>query len=296
MQSENLKGAVLMIVSMAAFTSSDTFMKLLADELPLFQSLLWRGVLVSLALGLWALRAGAFRATVAPQDHILIAVRTLADTAAAWFFFQALFQMPIANLGAILLALPLTVTLAAAVFLREPVGWRRMLAILVGFSGVLLIARPDTGGFDRNATSALIAVGFFTLRELTTRRISRAVPSVRIAFWNVVSVMLLGAIGSAGQTLVVPSVWTLTLLSGTAVCFVAASLVAVMAMRHGELGFVMPYRYTSLIWALILGLLVFDEWPDALTMAGAALIVGTGMFTFYRERLIAARLPAPGLR
>ncbi|WP_323019249.1 DMT family transporter [Pararhodobacter sp.] len=293
MLTDNARGALLMVVGMASFTLSDAIMKLLSTELPMFQTLVWRGLGVSLVLVVLAWRKGAFRVTIARGDRWLVLVRTLADTGATWFFLQALYHTPIANLTAIMQALPLTVTLGATLFLGEKVGWRRMTAIAVGFLGVLLIVRPEAGGFDRYAVYALVCIGFVTTRDLLTRRMSRSVPSLTIALANAVGVMLFGLAGSTTESFVLPSGTAALLLLGTSAFIVGGYVLTVSAVRTGELGFVTPFRYTGLIWALVLGFALFAEWPDTLTQLGAALVVGTGLFTFYRERASARRARAP---
>lgn len=293
MLSDNARGALLMVAGMAAFTLSDAIMKLLASELPMFQTLLWRGLGVTLVIAGLAWRKGAFRVAIARRDRKLVVLRTLADAASTWFFLQALYHMPIANLTAIMQALPLTVTLGGALFLAEPVGWRRMTAIAVGFLGVLLIARPEAGGFTIHAVYALICVALVTARDLLTRRMTRSVPSLTIALANAAFVTLFGLVGATTEIFTAPDLRGGFLLAGTAAFIVAGYVLTVSAVRTGELGFVTPFRYTGLIWALALGLFLFGEWPDPLTQLGAALVVATGLFTFYRERLSARRARAP---
>lgn len=288
MPSENLQGAFLMMAAMALFTVSDAVMKLLGSELPMFQTLLWRGLVICAVLFVLGWRVGAFAEPLAPRDRWLVALRALADTVATWFFLQALYHMPLANLTAVMQALPLTVTLAAALFLREPVGWKRMSAILIGFLGILLIVRPGTEGFGLPSVYALITVVLVTLRDLATRRMTRTVPSFRVAFYSMAGVTVLGALGAVTETVRVPTAWEIGLMSATAACLVAASMMTVMAVRRGELGFVTPFRYTGLVWALVLGLLVFGDWPSGLTMFGAGLVVATGLFTLYREQRVKA--------
>lgn len=296
MQSDNARGALLMMAGMAAFTASDSIMKLLAADLPMFQTLAWRGVIVSLVLAVMAWRKGVFAVPLGRHDKGLVVVRTLCDTASTWFFLQALYHTPIANLTAIMQALPLTVTLGAALFLRESVGWRRLLAIGIGFLGVLLIVRPRAEGFDLYALYALICVALVTARDLVTRRMSRAVPTLLVALANAVFVTAFGLAGTLGEGLVTPAPGTVALIAGTALFIVAGYVLTVSAVRTGELGFVTPFRYTGLIWALIVGLLLFHEFPDSVTLAGAALVVATGLFTFYRERRSARRARARASR
>ncbi len=166
------------------------------------------------------------------------------------------------------------------------------MAIGVGFLGVLLVVRPDSSGFDLYALYALLCVGLVTARDLLTRRMARAIPALLIALANAVAVTLFGLVGSASEVFTAPTGQGALLLAGTAVFVVAGYLMTVMAVRVGELGFVTPFRYTGLIWALVLGFVIFAEWPDPLTQLGAGLIVATGLFTFYRERLTARRLRA----
>jgi S-adenosylmethionine uptake transporter len=299
--SDNIRAAVLIVVSMTAFTINDAFMKLASPNLPFFQQVFMRGALITVGLvglaGLW----GHLRYQTSGRDRWLIALRTLAEMISTVFFLTALYSIPLANLSAILQALPLTVTLAAAAFLGEGVGWRRIVAIVVGFVGVAIIIRPGLDGFTIFSLYGVAAVMGVTLRDLAARRLSASVPSSRVALSAAVGVTIFAALASVGkgETWVMPSAHEALYLSGAALCLMAGYIAAVAGMRSGEIGFVAPFRYTSLLVALILGLFVFDEWPDALTMIGAAIVVATGLFTIYRERAqgrAAAAKPAQGLR
>ena len=282
---DNQRGAALMIASMTAFTLNDACMKALGAELPLFQAIFLRGVLASVALYGLVRFYGRLSLPVGAKDRWLVALRTACEVGAAFFFISALFNMPIANVTAILQALPLTVTLAGAVFLREPVGWRRWLAILVGFAGVVLIVRPGTDGFTLYSVYALLAVVCVTVRDLAARRMSAGVPSTTAAFFAALGVAVLGAIGSIGSEWVAVSAGSVGLLVLATGFLVVAILTSVMTMRVGDLAVVTPFRYTSLLVALILGLVVFGEWPDALTLIGAGVIIAMGLFTIWREQV-----------
>ena len=176
--SANLKGALLMVGSMAAFTFNDACIKLVAGDLPLFQIVFLRGVLTTVFVGGLAYAFG-LRSLVIPRgDWGRVAGRTLAEIASMVAFLVALTHMPLANVTSILAALPLTITLSGAVFLGEPVGWKRLAAILVGFTGVLLIVKPGGEGFNIYSLVAVLAVMLVTARDLFTRRFSDAVPSL----------------------------------------------------------------------------------------------------------------------
>jgi S-adenosylmethionine uptake transporter len=156
--SPNLVGALLMMASMACFVVSDAVLKMTAGALPLFQLLFLRGMISCALILVTKGRVGALHFDIARRDWIIIVIRGMTEALIAYFFLTALFHMPLANLTAILQCVPLTVTLASALFLREAVGWRRMLAIAVGFVGVLMIVKPGAEGFNIWSLYAVIAV------------------------------------------------------------------------------------------------------------------------------------------
>lgn len=283
----NIRGALFMAGSMTAFTINDAFMKSLSGELHLVQAIFVRsiGVIVLLALLAWS--QNALRLKVARGDLKLIALRSGAEIVAIYLFMTALFNMPIANAAAILQALPLTVTLAGALFLGEVVGWRRIGAILIGFVGVLLIVQPGGAGFTIYSLYALGAVVFVTIRDLAARRLSEEIPSLMVALLTAMSIC--AAFGLVSLTIewrpFTPAAWGN--LIGAGIFVLGGYVFSVAAMRVGEIGMVSQFRYTALLVALILGLLIFDDWPDMLTLTGAFIVVATGLFTLWRERHVA---------
>ncbi len=279
---DNIRGAILMMATMAAYTLNDACMKAIGSRLPLFEAVFLRGVLTTAALAVMAWHMGAFRAVIPAGQWRLVGLRALAETAAALFYFKALFNMELANVIAILQALPLTVTLAAALFMREPIGWRRLLAIVIGFLGVLMIVRPGLEGFNAFSVYALISVLFVTLRDLTVRRMAPEVPSVLVAMVTTAAVGLAGLAGILFEDWRPLDHQTAGLLGLATVFIIAGSLLSVMMMRVGDIAFVTLFRYTSLIWALVIGWFFFAEWPDAMTLAGSAIVVATGIFTLWR--------------
>lgn len=291
--SDNLRGALFMMGAMTAFTVNDAFMKWLGQDLPFFQILFLRSLAVTLVLGVLLLRKPL--PAVPKGDRRVILIRTLAEIAAAYFFISALFHMPIANVTAVIQALPLTVTLGAALVLREPVGWRRFTAIGVGLIGVLLIVRPGTAGFDGYSVYALAAVACVTVRDLAARRVSRAVPSMVIAFAAASGVLFFSGIGAVFTDWHAMSPAHIGALGGAVLFILGGYVFSVSAMRVGEIGVVAPFRYSALVVALILGLLVFGEWPEPLTLIGAGIVVATGLYTLWRERHRARRVRT-GLR
>ena len=285
----NLAGALLMMASMACFTVNDTFMKATGGAVPLFQLLFLRGILATAVIFAMTWSRGAFRRHISARDWGLIALRSLAEVGAAYFFVTALLNMPLANITAILQVLPLTVTLASALLFGETVGWRRMTAILIGFCGMLLIVRPGPEGFTLWSVYALISVACVTCRDLAARRLSPGVPSMMVTFSASAAVLVCAGIGSLTIEWAPMTPDLGLLILGAAVFVIGGYFLSVQVMRTGDVAFIAPFRYTGLIWALVLGWLIFGHWPSTLTLLGAGIIVATGLFTLYRERLLLRR-------
>lgn len=289
MLSDNIKGALLMMGSMAAFTFNDALIKVIGTELPLFQIIAIRGMLATFLIFLLARGLKKLSFSMSRRDWGLVGLRSLSEIGATYFFLTALLVMPIANITAVLQALPLTVTLGAALLFKEQVGWRRMTAILIGFLGMLLIVRPGPDGFTDGAIFALLAVFFVTMRDLATRRISKDVQSLTVTLVAAVSVTSFALIASTGISWQSVTISQAAMLGCAALFILGGYTLSVMVMRVGDVSFVSPFRYTGLLWALLLGWVVFGDWPDKVTLAGAALVVGTGVFTLYRERITRRR-------
>lgn len=275
-----------MCLSMAAFTVNDTFMKDVTRTLPLYQAIALRGVIAVAGLGLLALAAGGFRYRLSRKDGWLILLRSLADVASTILFLTALLHMPLANLSAIMQALPLVVTLAAALVYGDRIGWRRMTAILVGFAGVMIIIRPGTEGFDRYALLGLASVAFVVVRDLSVRPMQGQVPSALVALGAAVAVAAMGWIGTAAEGWQPMTGTEAAKILAAGLFLIVGYLSSVTAMRHGDIGLVAPFRYTSLLWAIVLGYAIFGNLPDGWTLIGAAIVVGAGIFMLMRERAL----------
>ncbi len=287
--SPNTRGAIFMLLTMAGYVLNDMFVKLTLAELNLFQSIFIRGIFAFTLLIPLAWWMGAFKSengTLASLKHPMVFWRVLGETAGTFFFLTALKHMPIGNITAILQTLPLTITLSAALFLGETVGWRRYVAIFIGFFGVLLIIKPGTEGFDIFAIYALIATGFITLRDIATRQIPDTTPTLLVSLLTAFAILALGGIGSLFQPWVEMQPIHLIYLFSAACAITIGYVFSILTMRHGEVSFIAMFRYSSLIWALLIGYFVFGEIPDSIAMLGAIIVVGSGLFTFYRERQI----------
>lgn len=290
--SDNSRGIVFMAIAMATFTVNDSFMKAVTQVLPLSQAIVIRGVMTLSALLILARVMKIQTLAIPAGDRRLLGWRTLAELGATLAFLLALRQMPLANLSAILQSLPLAVTLGAAIALKEPVGWRRMTAIFVGFCGVLLIVRPGTEGFNIWSVLALISVAFVVVRDLTTRQFSHGLPSVTIAIYTSVAVTGMGFAGLVVEDWIEVAPETLAMLAGASAMLIMGYLFIVMAMRVGDVAIVAPFRYSALIWAILLGWLVFDDFPKGITLLGAFIVVLTGLYTYVREHQLQRRIAA----
>jgi drug/metabolite transporter (DMT)-like permease len=295
---DNLRGAGLMAAAMAAFAFSDAAMKLILTDMPLFQTLALRGVMTIGGLAVLVRVLGGGQFAVPAVDRRFVAIRAVFEFLAAVTFIAALRHLPLPTLSAIFQALPLAMTLAAALVFGERIGWRRMTAILTGGVGVLLIIRPGTEGFDAWSLLALLSVATVVVRDVVTRRIGHGVPSVTVAFWSALAVTAGCALLAPLEGLMQPDARSVGLTMFCAALLIVGYLAVIAASRTGEIGFVAPYRYTTLVWALVLGWVVFGDWPDTLTLLGAAIVVCSGLFTIWREsRLgrnpVAARVDIP---
>ncbi len=283
--SPNARGILVMSAGMAAFTFNDTCMKAVTQGMPLMQAIALRGTLASLFLLLYAARKGGLSLPAAARDRGLLGLRTAAELVATLTFLAALVHMQLANLSAILQALPLAVTLGAALVFGERIGWRRLTAITVGFVGVMLIVRPGTEGFDRWSVLGLVSVAFVVVRDLSTRAMSGGLPTATVALASGLAVAAMGWTGVAlGAGWVPVTVGQAGLLLMASLALFAGYLLSVGAMRVGDIAVVAPFRYTALLWAILLGWVAFGTLPDGLTLLGAAIVVASGLFTIWRER------------
>lgn len=287
--SDNLRGILLMCASMAAFTINDAFMKSVTQSLPLYEAIGLRGVVSTIGLTLFALATRAFRFRPSGREGGLILLRTVGEVASTTLFLTALIHMPLANLSAIMQSLPLLITLGAALVFGDRVGWRRMSAIIVGLIGVMIIIRPGTEGFDRWALLGVLSALFVVVRDLSVRPLRGQVPSALVALAAAVAVTGMGWIGTVLQGWQTPTGLELLKVTAAGLLLIVGYLTSVSAMRHGDIGLVAPFRYTSLLWAITLGFLVFGNLPDGWTLFGAAIVVAAGLFTLWRERRLRLR-------
>jgi drug/metabolite transporter (DMT)-like permease len=275
---------VLMTLGMLGFAVEDVFIKLAAERIPPGQIILVVGASGALLFALLA-RSQGLRLSSRAGLHPAVLGRNAFEMMGTFFYVLALALAPLVVVSAIFQAMPLAVTMGAALVLGEAVGWRRWSAIAVGFLGVMVVIRPWGAAFEPASLLALGAVVGLAGRDLCTRRVPEGTPSYLLAGWGSLAVALVGAVqllftGGAVWPTGPEALWLLGALGFGA----AGYWVLTEATRVGELSAVMPFRYARLLFALLLGFLVFAERPDAWTLVGAALIIGSGLYAFARER------------
>jgi len=287
-----MRGSLFMMIAMAGYTGNDALTKLAGTHINAAQIMLVRGLFATAIVGLLAWQQGALR----PWRTILVpalGVRVLAELTATFAFLIGLLQLPLANATAIMQALPLAITMGAALFLHEPVGWRRWSAIGAGFIGVLIIVRPGFEGFNRFALFNLFAVLACTVRDLATSRVPRSIPSLFVALSTSVAVTiggLLAVVPFGGWTPMEDA--TVGMMAGASVLVVVGYQFAAMAVRTGQMSAVAPFRYTALLWSILLSIVIFNQYPDLPMIVGATIIVGSGIYAFWRERRVNKTKPA----
>ena len=289
---ENRRGILLMVLGMALFAIEDAFIKAASAEMPPGQ--------VMLALGLWgvlvfwtlARRAGV-RVLDAGARHPTVLLRTAAEAGGTAAFVTALALIPLSTVSAIIMSSPIMVTLGAALVLGERVGPVRWAAVLVGFAGVLVIVRPGGETFAPASILALVAAAALAVRDLASRGVPARIGTLQLSTLAFLGIAPVGAALMAAQGgFAVPGPDGLAALGGALAASILAYASITIATRTGDISAVMPFRYSRIIFALAIAALAFGERPDAMTLAGAALILAAGVTVLLRERR--ARGPAAG--
>ncbi len=287
----NRKGISAMCLAMALFIANDALVKHVGESLPAAQLIFIRGLFATSLLLVAAWFMGALRpGMLARSDawHQLtqrpVLARAALDALATMAYLTSLFHLPIGNASAINMASPMFIALYAAIAWREQVSIGRWLAIAGGFAGVLLIVQPAADGFNAWSLLCLFATLLHTARDLITRKIALAVPSILITLTTSVAVLLLTGPWSLLQGWVPVDRSQIALLATASVFLSSAYYLVIIGMRTGDLSLVASFRYTALIYALLLGWLVWGDVPNLLSWSGIALMVASGLFMLRRRR------------
>jgi drug/metabolite transporter (DMT)-like permease len=280
----NRRGVLAMSLAMASFVANDALVKYVSQSLPGAQLIFLRGLFATALLLTVAHAMGAlprWRDTL--QRPVLR--RSALDALATIVYLSALFHLPLGNATAINMATPLFITLFAVLALRERVGAARWTALATGFAGVLLVVQPRADGFN---VWALLCVGGTLLhaaRDLCTRFIPAQVPSILVTVATAVAVTGLSGVLSLLQGWQPLTGTHLLLLAGASVFLSGGYFLLVHSLRGGEMSVIAPFRYSGLLFALVLGWAVWGDVPNALAWVGIALLVGAGLYVLHTERV-----------
>lgn len=287
---DNLRGSAFMALAMAFFSIEDAFIKAAAATVPLGEILFLFGLFGMVIFMILTKRANEniFHPAILSWP---VFIRAFCEVLGRLFFSLSLVLIPLSTLSAILQATPLIVVMGAAIFFREKVGWRRWTAILIGLVGVLLIIRPGLEGFETVSLFGVLGTLGFAGRDLATRAAPKVLSNVQLGIYGFFVLMPVGLVllmfDEVNSSFVLPSGMASLQIFGTIIFGVAAYYSLTIAMRVGEVSVVTPFRYTRLVFALALGVIVFGERPDMLTIIGSIIVIGGGLYTLFRSRAVA---------
>jgi len=281
--SDNLRSAGLMTFAMFGYVVNDAFIKLAAEDLPLFQSIFLRGVAICALLFVLNRARGTLRGY---RAHLTrpVGIRLATETIGTILYLNALTRVPLAEMTAVIQIVPVAVTFVAARMLREAVSVRRVIAVIVGFLGVLLVVKPGTDSFSPWFLVGLVVVALIVVRELATRQISQSAPSLLVALFTGVTICTMGLVLSLFEGWEAVSVREIALLVAAAGFLAIGYVASVATVRIGDLSFSAPFRYTVIIFSILLQIIVFRDVPDIWTFLGSAIVAAAGLFAFWSDR------------
>jgi drug/metabolite transporter (DMT)-like permease len=276
-----MPGIVLMLAGMFLFSLNDVMGKWLVATYSVGQLLLIRSFGALLMMGPAIARRGVIPIIQQkrPWLHVLRAATSTAEVA---FFYWSVVYLPLADAVTFYLAGPIIVTLLAVLFLGEKVGWRRWLAIVVGFGGVVVAVNPSAASFSWPALIALSGSFLFAVLNITTRLLKGS-DEVALVTWQIVAALLFGLI-TAPFVWVTPSWLDFGALLLLGVVSAIAHMATNRSLAYAPASVVVPYQYSLIVWAVLFGFVFFGDWPQNHVLAGSGIIIGAGLYIFLREQ------------
>jgi drug/metabolite transporter (DMT)-like permease len=275
-----------MVIASGLLTVQDAMVKWIAQSYPVGQVMTLRGVFVIAIVVLWAM-ARRRTSQLRVSNWKLQLTRGTLMAISTFLFVTGLTLMPIADAIAIAFAGPVIATALAALLLGETIRWRRWTAIAIGFTGVVVMLRPTPDLIRVVAVVPLLAALVGAFRDIVTRKMGTGGEST-------LAIMLVStSVVTFAGLFTIPFGWVPVDIADTGLFIASALLVGfaqalmIEALRLGEVGLVAPFKYTSLVWAVLLGLLVWGDLPDAWTWVGSTLVVGSGIYIWHRELTLA---------
>ena len=281
---ENLRGAALMTASMLGFAIEDALIKGLSGSVPPGQiiAVIGFGGIVCFAAYLAATGQPVF---IAEQRAPKVLLRSAFEALGTACFVSPLALIDLTLASAVIQATPLVVAVGAIFFLGQSVGWRSWLAILVGFIGVLLIVKPGFAAFDPLVMLSVVGMFGLAARDVVTRKLNSPITGPHLSIAAFIGLVPTGALLCViwGQVPIVPDLNETGILALCILVGMAAYLSIIAATRAGDAAFISSFRYSRMLFALVIGALFFAEVPDTLTLIGVAVVIGAGIFTLLRE-------------
>jgi len=276
------KAIFCMILGGALLTANDSVLKWLTTGYSVGQIIFLRGIFVLIPILIVVHRAGGIKslATINHTDHMIRSVLMVGGT---FLFVTGLRYLPLADAISIAFAGPLFTTALAFPLLGEHVGWRRWIGVLIGFIGILIIFRPGSSMFQWAALFPLGASCTGALRDLLTRKMSVSETSGALLFYSTIVIILGGLITApfGGWHSVANGDWLLFFLAG--VLIGGAHFLMIEAFRYSEVAIVAPFKYISVIWAILFGYFIFHDVPELETLVGCAVVISSGVYIIHRE-------------
>ncbi|MEP1209825.1 MAG: DMT family transporter [Rhizobiaceae bacterium] len=284
--SDNTRGIVFMLLAMAGFALADTLVKVSSSVMTPAQVLF---ILLGGGLVIFALMAIVQKQPLLNRGAFapLMLVRYMSEIAGMVGMVLALAYVPLSTVGAVTQATPILVAVGSVLFLGEKVSWRRWSCIGVGFLGVLLIVQPGTEGFDLSVLWALLAMVSLSVRDLMTRLIPTEIASSSLATYTMIASVPVAAawVLLSGDSLIPDQLnwWIILPMVSMGSC---GYVLLIASLRMSDVSVVTPFRYSRIIFLLILGVAVFDERPSQMMLIGAALIIASGLYMMWREQQV----------
>lgn len=284
MLSANGRGIILMVLASGAFVTNDALFKLASADLPVFQAMFLRGV----AASIWCLPLVLITRTASKMGMIVnrwAMLRNLFEIAAVFCFLNALVRLPIADITAMVQLAPMILMVGAAAIFRERLAPIKIVLILAGFTGAILIAQPQAGAISPFLLLGLVAAIGVAGRDLVARMVPAEMPGAVVAYGAVIMVMLASLAASVlFEDWVTPPAHALAYLAGSGLFLMFGQLFIFLTFRAAPVGVVAPFLYSAMLWALLTGLVFFGELPNLLALAGMGLILASGVLLVLRAR------------
>jgi len=284
MHADNRRGILAMSLAMAFFIANDALVKQVSATLPGFQLIFIRGLMATGLIAIMAQAMGHLKNWRLMLNRMLW-VRGVIDAVASMTFLTALFHLPLGNATAINLASPLFITAFAIYYFKERVTFQRGAFILLGFSGVLMVVQPASDGFNVYSVICVVATLLHAMRDTLTRVISLRIPVLLITLSTAIAVSIGSGVATMTQTWAPVTDANLLMLLGASVFLSLAYYFLIVAMRSGEMSLVAPFRYSGLLFALLIGYVVWDELPNLMAWLGILLLVISGLMILREEHL-----------